>query len=234
MKLIITLIFLGHFALSLGQTKNEKPKYLNEKDALIFIGLMSIANKNFDKQVKINKPNGRKASITHVYGLNIFALIVDNTDGQIIGQKQNAIHSNCNPMMHAEQLTLKEAIDSKKIKRPRQSDSSVEEYYRTQLFNSPNTVGELDSGCTIYTTLEPCPFCTSALLVSRMKRIVYIIPDEKYGGSFNTLKDRYYKRDDVTYECLQVDKSTNSRLISFANQKQQELKNAIDCKIRSN
>ena len=117
-------------------------------------------------------------------------------------------------MLHAEQLTLKEAIERLNIKRPRDADKkSVESYYRDELFNQSNSVKDFTKGATIYTTLEPCPFCTSALLVTRMKRIVYIIPDATYGQSFGSLKDKYYGTYDITYESLKIPTYSESKLI---------------------
>ncbi len=183
-----------------------------EKDAIGFLGLMAIAFKNFDTQFK-----HVDGEMTHTKGLNIFAAIIDNTDGSIIGQQQNRIHEFCNPMLHAEQLTLKQAVDLLHDKRPRNPQAtSVENYYRKYLFNQPDTVGNFDVGATIYTTLEPCPFCTAALLVNRMKRIVYIMPDGKYGHSFSNLKNDYYKSYDITYAKLETGSLSVSELASFA------------------
>ncbi len=158
-----------------------------EKDAIAFLGLMAFAHKNFDQQFQHSD-----GELSHSKGLNIFAVIIDNTDCEVIAVKQNTIHSFNNPLLHAEQLTLKEAIEVISIKRPRNNETtSVENYYRKFLFNDPTSTDPLNFGCTIYTTLEPYPFCTSALLVSRMKRIVYLIPDLVYGNAFEKLKTVY-------------------------------------------
>jgi len=37
-------------------------------------------------------------------------------------------------------------------------------------------------GCTIYVTLEPCPMCAGALVLSRMNRLVYGCDDPKTGA----------------------------------------------------
>ncbi|MHC4557483.1 MAG: tRNA adenosine(34) deaminase TadA [Planctomycetota bacterium] len=37
-------------------------------------------------------------------------------------------------------------------------------------------------GCTIYVTLEPCPMCAGALVLSRMDRLVYGCEDPKTGA----------------------------------------------------
>lgn len=58
-------------------------------------------------------------------------------------------------------------------------------------FDKPYRSGDLTVGATIFTTLELCLFCTSALLVTRMKRIIYIITDPDFGGAFNLLKENF-------------------------------------------
>lgn len=58
-----------------------------EKNAILFLGLMTIAYKNFDQQY-IHADGQR----THKSGLNIFAAIIDNSDGELLGQQQNQIH----------------------------------------------------------------------------------------------------------------------------------------------
>jgi tRNA(adenine34) deaminase len=48
------------------------------------------------------------------------------------------------------------------------------------------------NGCTMYVTLEPCPMCAGALVLSRMDRLVYGCDDPKAGacGSlYNTVQD---------------------------------------------
>ncbi|NIT35298.1 MAG: tRNA-specific adenosine deaminase [candidate division Zixibacteria bacterium] len=37
-------------------------------------------------------------------------------------------------------------------------------------------------GCTLYVTLEPCPMCAFAAVLSRVDRIVYGAADPKFGG----------------------------------------------------
>lgn len=38
------------------------------------------------------------------------------------------------------------------------------------------------NGCTMYVTLEPCPMCAGALVLSRMDRVVYGCEDPKAGA----------------------------------------------------
>lgn len=38
------------------------------------------------------------------------------------------------------------------------------------------------TGCTLYTTLEPCPMCAGALISSRVDRVVWGAPDVRQGA----------------------------------------------------
>ncbi len=47
-------------------------------------------------------------------------------------------------------------------------------------------------GCTMYVTLEPCPMCAGALVLSRMARLVYGCDDPKSGACkslYNIVQD---------------------------------------------
>ncbi len=58
------------------------------------------------------------------------------------------------------------------------------------------------NGCTIYVTLEPCPMCAGALVLSRIDRLVYGSDDPKSGACkslYNIVQDgRLNHRLDVT------------------------------------
>ncbi|MGE5380601.1 MAG: tRNA adenosine(34) deaminase TadA [Methylocystaceae bacterium] len=58
------------------------------------------------------------------------------------------------------------------------------------------------NGCTLYTTLEPCPMCAGAMLLARIDRLVYGASDPKMGcaGSVCDLlnEDRFNHRVEVT------------------------------------
>src|SRR5687767_2891064 len=96
-----------------------------EKDSLCFLGLMSNMFARFDAQIP-----GPTKEPTHTNGLNIHALIIDNVSGQVLGMQQNTIHKFNNPLLHAEQLTLQEAIATKNKISPRDpATTSVEDYY---------------------------------------------------------------------------------------------------------
>jgi len=38
------------------------------------------------------------------------------------------------------------------------------------------------TGCTLYTTVEPCIMCAGAIIQSRVERVVYSVADPKFGG----------------------------------------------------
>jgi tRNA(adenine34) deaminase len=44
------------------------------------------------------------------------------------------------------------------------------------------------TGCTLYSTLEPCPMCAGAAQAARLQRLVYAAPDPKAGYA-GTLHD---------------------------------------------
>ena len=47
------------------------------------------------------------------------------------------------------------------------------------------------AGATVYVTKEPCPMCSGAMLMSRVKRVCYAVPDPKMGclGGATNLND---------------------------------------------
>ena len=87
-------------------------------------------------------------------------------EGKIIGRGHNRTISLQDPTAHAEMLAITAA-------------SEHLESWRL-------------SGCTAYSTIEPCFMCAGALVLSRIDRLVYGAPDPKFGacGSlYNILQD---------------------------------------------
>jgi tRNA(adenine34) deaminase len=76
-------------------------------------------------------------------------------DGTIIAAAANRTVRDQDPTAHAELLAIREA--SSKLDRWRLDD------------------------CTLYVTLEPCAMCAGAVVLSRMKRVVFGAWDEKAG-----------------------------------------------------
>jgi len=68
-------------------------------------------------------------------------------DGKIVALEHNTVWKNCDPTAHAEVAAIRKAAR------------------KTGAINL--------SGCTIYSTCEPCPMCFSACHWARIGRIVY-------------------------------------------------------------
>jgi tRNA(adenine34) deaminase len=77
-------------------------------------------------------------------------------DGTVMAEAHNLIESMPDATAHAEMLVLHEAA--------RQTQS-----WRLE-------------GITLYVTLEPCPMCAGAMVLTRIDRLVYGAPDPKKGA----------------------------------------------------
>jgi tRNA(adenine34) deaminase len=84
----------------------------------------------------------------------IGAIIVH--DGEVIAKSWNQVEMLKDATAHAEILALTQAAS--KLERWRLHD------------------------CTLYVTKEPCPMCAGALVNSRIKKVVFGLPDAKGGG----------------------------------------------------
>jgi tRNA(adenine34) deaminase len=86
-------------------------------------------------------------------------------DGEVIGAAHNTVESAHDPTAHAEMLALTQAA--------------------TKLGDWRLT------GATVYVTKEPCPMCSGAMLMSRVRRVCYAVPDPKMGclGGATNLND---------------------------------------------
>ncbi len=76
-------------------------------------------------------------------------------DGEIIARAHNLREREQDPTAHAEIIAIRQA--SKALKNRR-----------------------LD-GCTLYTTLEPCPMCAGAMVMAKLERCYYGAADERQG-----------------------------------------------------
>ena len=85
----------------------------------------------------------------------IGAVLIDE-GGILICEEHNRIEQLDDATAHAEILLLREG--AKKIGRRNLST------------------------CTIYVTVEPCPMCAGALMLCRLKRLVYGTTDSKFGA----------------------------------------------------
>ncbi len=75
--------------------------------------------------------------------------------GEVIAAAHNQRDSTRDPTAHAEILALGQAA------------KAVDNWRLT--------------GATLYVTKEPCPMCSGATLMSRLKRVVYAVADPKMG-----------------------------------------------------
>ena len=83
-------------------------------------------------------------------------------EGRVIGRGHNLREVEQDPTAHAEMIAIRQAA--------RELGS-----WRLE-------------GCTVYVTLEPCPMCSGAMVLSRIHRCVYGASDPK-GGFLGTLAD---------------------------------------------
>ena len=176
----------------------------SERDAIAFLGLMAYAYLTWDPPIRDRPDSKGNPQFTHHQGLNIAAMVVDNGTGEVLAIARNQIHLHEDPTRHAEVAVVRAAVERIRTERPRQSTMSVEDYYRSSLFYAPDddAAAYVSKGCTLYTTLEPCPMCAATLCVSRMKRVVFAIPDRVFGGGFTLTRERFYPEYKLRYEAL--------------------------------
>lgn len=86
-------------------------------------------------------------------------------NGEVFGAAHNCVEGTNDPTAHAEILALTQAAK-------KHGDWRLE-------------------GATVYVTKEPCPMCSGAMLMSRVKRVCYAVSDPKMGclGGATNLND---------------------------------------------
>ena len=85
--------------------------------------------------------------------------------GEIVAAAHNTVAGAKDPTAHAEMLALTQAA-------AKLGDWRL-------------------AGATVYVTKEPCPMCSGAMLMSRVKRVCFAVPDPKMGclGGATNLND---------------------------------------------
>jgi len=83
------------------------------------------------------------------------AVLVKN--GTVIATGWNRPVSDCDPTAHAEIIALREG-------------ARVTANYRL-------------TGTTLYVTMEPCPMCAGAMVYARVRRLVFGVPDFRFGAA---------------------------------------------------
>ena len=121
---------------------------------------------------------------------------------EIIGRGHNLRESHADPTAHAEILAIQQAAQHL-------GDWRLE-------------------GCRLYVTLEPCPMCAGAILLSRIEHLIYGTPDPKAGcvdSLLNLLQDpRFNHQTEVISGILQHECRTRLRQF-FQRLRQQKKKN---------
>jgi tRNA(adenine34) deaminase len=119
-----------------------------------------------------------------IYEVPIGAVIVK--DGEVIATGHNLRETEQRSVAHAELLAI---------------DKACEKLGTWRL-----------TGCTLYVTLEPCPMCAGAIILSRVDRVVYGTEDPKGGcaGTLMNLLDdsRFNHQAEVTVGVLKEECST--------------------------
>jgi len=82
-------------------------------------------------------------------------------DGMVIGRCYNQVELLKDATAHAEMLVLTQAASAK-------GDWRLDDV-------------------TLYVTKEPCPMCAGAMINSRLKKLVFGLPDPKYGAAGSAL-----------------------------------------------
>ena len=75
--------------------------------------------------------------------------------GEVIGAAHNQVESSGDPTAHAEMIALTQAAS-------KLGDWRLE-------------------GATVYVTKEPCPMCSGAMVMARVKRVCFAVSDPKMG-----------------------------------------------------
>ena len=101
--------------------------------------------------MRIALEEAQKAAAEHE--IPVGAVVVK--DGEVITRAHNRRENDHDPTAHAELLALREAA---------------------------RLLGDWRlRGCTLYVTLEPCPMCAGAMVMSQLSQCVYGAADEKQG-----------------------------------------------------
>ena len=101
--------------------------------------------------------------------------VITDCDGNVVGRGCNRREKEKNALAHAEIAAISEACDAMKDWRL--------------------------NGCSLYVTLEPCPMCAGAIIMSRISEVFFGAFDEQTGscGSvINLFMESYEQKTHVT------------------------------------
>lgn len=117
--------------------------------------------------------------------------VVLSADGTVLSRARNEREATGDPTAHAEVLAIRRAAAALGGRRPAPAGP-----VRPAGAAGPVGTGATDwrlTGCTLVVTLEPCPMCAGAIVLSRLDRVVYAAPDPKAGAAgslLDLLRDR--------------------------------------------
>ena len=123
---------------------------------------------------KYSKEIIKLAKIAYKKGEVPVGAIITKND-KILTRAYNKIETSKDATMHAEILAIKKA--SKKLKNWRLND------------------------CEMYVTLEPCTMCSSAIELSRIKKVYYLVKRDK---EISIKKSKYIHYNTFTAEALNL------------------------------
>jgi len=123
---------------------------------------------------KYSKEIIKLAKIAYKKGEVPVGAIITKND-KILARAYNKIETSKDATMHAEILAIKKA--SKKLKNWRLND------------------------CEMYVTLEPCTMCSSAIELSRIKKVYYLVKRDK---EISIKKSKYIHYNTFTTETLNL------------------------------
>jgi tRNA-specific adenosine deaminase 3 len=92
--------------------------------------------------------------------------------------------STSHPLRHAVMNVIRKVADHQAVKSPflLSPPDTASSFSNENGDGSRNGSNYLLTSMTLFTTHEPCIMCSMALLHSRVKEIVYLVPMEKTGG----------------------------------------------------
>lgn len=103
------------------------------------------------------------------------AVLIDNFSHKIITKAHNSKEKKNDITGHAEINAIRKA--EKKLKNWRLENT------------------------TLYVTLEPCPMCMSAILQSRISRVVFMVNDEEFGAAHSKIDlTKIYKTNTTVFK----------------------------------
>jgi tRNA(adenine34) deaminase len=96
-----------------------------------------------------------RAALAH-HDVPIGAVIVRSVDGTVVARRHNEREKRADPIAHAEVLAIRDAADALGTSRL--------------------------GGCTLISTVEPCPMCAGAVVAARLDAVVFGAADPKAGA----------------------------------------------------